>query len=599
MEKRCIGVLLLGITLVLLLGRGGRMVQLAGSLGPQQSPPATKQTSQLDSAGKGDRQEGDREEDRARAFSLLEGIVREAIGWNDATSVKVLAHIARVTWSSDPDYSRRQLRRAADILIRMIDQEKYPSPQEEKSLLQGVLAVAAQTDPRLVGELSEKLQNALSRRKVKASRSSSGLSRYHGSASIPAQEVMAYAASVATEQPELAAQLAETSLRSGISGELPTVVWRLHQSRPDLAARVLMAAVNALERSHEATVEDVYLVQAWISNEEIGQRLSRDVLARYFDAASRILERTLNSPTLSTASALDAYFAATQLLPLYDRYAPERSGFVRSRLAEIRRLPEVEREEERERQVVNRPRGPGAAEVRLARARSALTDIEHDTKLIALASDLRQLGHLERALEILAEVRDTRKRVQFQDLFLLLTIRDLKRKDLDQALTWARRIQTPTWRARALIEIAQEKVNRHNREAAAASLDEARHLLLTEAKTPERALVWLFAAMVYAALDPQQGFATLNEATVAANAIRNLQLELPGERVIIEDEGFSTHFILPFPFALDLDQGFKVLAAADFERALLAAQSFAAKEIRARAIIAVAATLLQGGSSGS
>lgn len=592
MKRICVGLLLMGSGILLLSVRGGWTSQLAGSLGRQQTPPAEK-TSQRQSAGQEGKREENQKEDRARAFSLLEGVVREAAGWNDATAVKVLAQIARLTWSTDPNYSRRRLRQAADIVIQMIDQGKYPSAQGEKSLLQEVLAVAARTDPHLVGELSEKFQNAFSRGEVRMSRSLSAFSRSHGSAPTPAQEMMAYAASVATEQPELAAGLAESSLRSGIALDLPNVVGRLRRSRPDLAARVLMAAVNTLERNHQATVEDVYLVQAWILNEEIGQYLPRNILARYFDASSRILERTLNSPVLSSASAADIYFVATQLLPLYDRFAPERSGFVRSRLAEIRRLPEVQQEEGRERQVANRPGGPGAVEVRLARARSALTDIEHDTRLIALASDLARLGRLEQALQTLDEVRDAKKRVQFQDLFLLLAIRDLKRGDLDHALTWARRIPTPTWRARALIEIAQEKVNRHSREAAATSLDEARRLLLAEAKTPERALVWLYAAMVYAALDPQQGFTTLNEATIAANEVPDLQLELPGEKLVIEDEGFRTHFIVPLPFTLELDQGFTVLAAADFERALLAAQSFAAKEIRARAVIAVAAALLQ------
>lgn len=563
-------------------------------LGAQQPPAAKAEKPEQNQAAKGEMLERNPEEDRARAFLLLDGVVQEATGWNDAATVEVLAHIARLTWSSHPDYARRWLRRAVDVLTQMVDEDRYAPTPEESSLLQKVLEVAARSDPQLAQELAEKFQEAVSRREANAPPSKSSASRSGGTAPAAAQELMAYAASVTAEQPELAAQLAEMSLRSGISLNLPNVVGQLRQSHPDLAARVLAAAVNTLDRSPQATVEDVYLVQAWILNEEIGKHLPRGAPARYFDAASRILERTLNTPALLTTSAWDTYFIATELLPLYDRYAPERSAFVRSRLPELQRHPEVQREMEKEQQLQNRPRGPQSVEERLARARSAPTDAEHDTRLIGLASDLRRLGDLERALKVLAEVRDAKKRAQFQDFFLLMAVRDFRQGDLDQALTWARRIPTPTWRARALIEIAGQQAESRHREAARATLDEAKRLLLAEPKTPERALVWLFAAMVYAAADPEQGFETVSQAIIAANEVRALQtLTLTGEKVVIEDYGFSHHFVLPPPFTVELDQGFNVLAKTDFERALLAAQSLAAKEIRARAVIAVAATLLQ------
>lgn len=549
---------------------------------------------QQSSATGGGKPERHRQEDLAQAFLLLDGVVREATGWNDAATVDVLTHIARLTWSQNPAYGRKLLRQAMGVLTQMLDEGRYTPAEDEKSLLQKVLAVAGQGDPQLARELAETFQEAVARWRAKAPLSKSSSSRYKGSAPATAQELMAYAARIAAEHPELAVRLAEMSLRAGISINFPNLVARLRQSHPDLAARVLAEAVNTLDRSPRATVQDVMFVQAWILNEEIGEDLPRHVLARYFDAASRILERTLASPALSNISAWETYFLATELLPLYDRYAPERGAFVRSRLRELRRHPEVRRELERERRLRNRPRGPGAIKERLDRARSAPTDAEHDARLVGLASDLRRLGDLERALQVLAEIRDLKKRKQFQDFFLLITIRDFGRENLDRALGWARRIPTPVWRARALIEVAHWQAERGDREAALVTLDEAKRLLLSEPKTPERALVLLFAAMVYAAVDPERGFEALSQAIVAANEVGTLQaLELTGEKVVIEDEGFSYHFVLPPPFKVELDQGFKVLADADFERALLAAQSFAAKEIRARAIIAVAMTRLQ------
>jgi len=570
--------------LLLFSVKGSWMQRRDRGPGSQPSPPA-----------KEEKPERNREEDQARAFLLLDGVVQEATGWNDAATVVVLTNIARLTWSSHPDYSRRLLRRAVHILAQMVDEGRYTPAEDEKSLLEKALGVAGRNDPQLAQELAEKFQEAVSRREVNAPTSKSHSMAYMGSAPAAAQELMAYAASVTAEYPELAARLAEISLTSGISQNLPNVVGRLRQSHPELAARVLATAVNTLDRSQQATVQDVYLVQAWILNEEIGKHLRREVLTRYFDAASRILERTLNTPALLNTFALDTYFIATQLLPLYDRYAPERSAFVRSRLPELQRHPEVQREEEKERRLKNHPRGLGTVVERLARARSAPTDAEHDTRLIGLASDLQRLGNLERALQLLAELRDAKKRVEFQDFFLLIAVRDyLREGDLTQALTWARRIPTPTWQARALIEIAGRQAERGDREAALASLDEAKRLLVAETKTPERALVLLFAAMVSAVADPEQGFETLSQAVIAANEVGALQsLELTGEKVVVEDEGFSIHFVLPPPFKVELDQGFRVLASADFERALLAAQSFTAKEIRACAIVAVVATLLQ------
>lgn len=593
--KRWYALIVLVVGGLLFLSVKGGWTELRDRDPEAQQPPVAKQERpERDPEAKGEKPERNPEEDRARAFLLLDGVVQEATGWNDAATVEVLTHIARLTWSSHPDYARRLLRRAVDVLTQMVDEDRYAPTQEESSLLQKVLAVAARSDLQLAQELAEKFQEAVSRRQAKAPPSQSSSSRSMGSAPAAAQELMAYAASVTAEQPELATQLAEMSLRSGISLDLANLVGELRQRHPELAARVLTAAVNTLDRSPQATIQDVLCVQAWILNEDIGKHLRPEIPARYFAAASRILERTLNSPALVNTAAWDAYFIATELLPLYDRYAPERSILVRARLEELQRHPEVQREMEKERQWQNRPRGPQSVEERLARARSAPTDAEHDTRLIGLASDLRRTGDLERALQVLAEVRDAKKRAQFQDFFLLMAVRDFRQGNLDQALTWARRIPTPTWRARALIEIAGRQADSRDREAAQATLDEAKRLLLAEPKTPERALVWLFAAMVQAAVHPEQGFETLSQAVIATNEVRALHtLTLAGEKVVIEDYGFSHHFVLPPPFTVELDRGFNVLAKTDFERALMTAQGFAAKEIRAQAVIAVAATLWQ------
>lgn len=521
------------------------------------------------------------------------------MGWKDAAAVDVLTSIAHLTWSTHPDYARRMVHRAMDVLLQILSQRE--PPREWGIALRKILGVAGRYDPPLVQQLVERFEGAIARQEAKVLATLSSPYKGRGSGTPSAHELMSYAAQLAAEQPQVAAQLAELSLRWGISADLTAVVARLRQGHPDLAARVLQRAIEALERNPYARVEDAFFVRAWILDEAIGRHLPAGSVARYFEVASRILERAVKEFASSPASAWYTYFLATKLLPLYDRYAHDRGVLLRSRLSELQRHPEVQRELERQRKLSARPREPGAVEVRLARARAAPSDKEHDQRLIALAADLaRKRENLERALDVLEEVRDRTKRAQFQEAFVLMAIRDLPQEDWDQARSWILRMPTPIGRARAWIHLAEQKIAAGDREAARAGVEEAVRLLSGGPKTPEWALVWLWAAMVAARTDPEFGFETLNSASVAANEVRTLRtLELAGERVIIEEEGFSYFFALPLPLKVEVDRGFEALARSNVERALLMAQSFAAREIRARALIAVAAALLSGDSDGA
>jgi hypothetical protein len=576
MKRRLLIVALAGSIFV---SAGGVIIKLQDR---RQNPPPP--------APNADEQRKIREAEQARALSLLDEVAREASTWNDPATVRVLTDISKLTWQEKPEYARKSLQRAFDIVIQMLDEGRYRTGNEE-SLFQRVLTVAGQKDPQLAQDLAAKFQEAVLRRDVKATSAKPGSKPSNDSSSEAGKELMAYAASVADQQPDLAAQLARRSLNFGISADLANVVGRLRHTHPDLAAQVLTTAVNTLAQSSRATVLDAFYIQGWIGNEAIGKHLSAEVLRQYFNAASRIIERDLKTPV----TPADTYFMATQLLPLYDQFAPERSAFIRTRILELRNHPEVQKQEEKERQLETRPRGQGAVEERLARARSAASEAERDARLIGLASDLRRLGQLDRALQVLGEISDSEKRTNFQDYFLVVRVNDfVKSGKLEESLAWAHRIPTPARRARALAQVAQRQAESGKREVALVTLDEARQILLVAPKTVERALSQLFVAMISAKVDSHRGFEILTESAIAANETPGINtLELTGERVVIEDEGFTSHFVLPPPLKVDLTEGFKSLAKADFERAMASAQSFKAREIRAQAMIAVAAALLQ------
>lgn len=569
--------------ILLLPTKGGWAVQQQRSSRPDKSLPA-KVTKEGEDPG----------ETTARAFLLLDGVVREAEGWNDPpATVSVLTEVAELTWSANPDYAQKLLYRAVDFISQMIDEAGYNLTRHRKSLLQDVLRVAGRRDTKLARALAEKFQEAVTRHEARRPPSKSPHSRYMGSAPAKAQELMAYAASLAEDQPELAVQLAEASLTSGISENLNLLVAQLHQRQPALAAQVLGTAVNALVRKPQATIEDIYLVQGWIFSEEMGKYLGTAVLQQYFSAASQILERTLNTPSLMKDRVPETYLTATDLLPLYDRYAPDRALLIRRQLTELQGHPDVQWYEENQRKLRNRPRGPKGIEERVKRARAAPTNDQHDILLIGIAHDLTRQKNYERAWDILAEVRDSNRREQFQGYFGLEAMRHtLSQGELNQARGWTNKIPNPAWRARALVEITQEQIKSGDREQAAASLQEARGLLLSDAKTAEAALVMLFTAMVAASIDPEQGFETLSQAIGHANNAKDLKtLELESQVVTIDDN-ISRQFLFPPPLTVKLKNGFGTLARADFDRTLMAAQNFLAKEIRAHAVIATVAILL-------
>jgi hypothetical protein len=143
--------------------------------------------------------------------------------------------------------------------------------------------------------------------------------------------------------------------------------------------------------------------------------------------------------------------------------------------------------------------------------------------------------------------------------------------------------------------MTQQQTKNGDREQMTATLQEAKRLLLADAKTAENALVTLFAAMVAASVDPELGFDTLSEAISRANNARDLKTLGLESQLVIVDDNVSREFLLPPPLTVKLDSGFRALAETDFERALAAAQNFLAQEIRAHAVIAVAATALKKG----
>jgi hypothetical protein len=566
--------------------KNGMAVQQEHPLQSAKSPPA-KATKETENP----------EEAMARAFLLLDGIAREAEGWKDSpATVRVLTEVAELVWSMNPEYAQKLLYRAVDAINQTIDEEGYKLTPNRRSLLQEVLRVAGQRDTKLARALAEKFHEAVARHESRRPRSPSRESQYRGSAPAGSQELMAYAASLAQDQPELAAQLAEVSLASGISEHIGSLVASLRQNHPELAARVLRAAVNTLGRNPQATIEDVKFVQGWIYSKELGTHLGGEFLEQFFSAASQILERTLNTPLLMKGRVPETYLAGTEMLSLYDRYAPDRALTLRRRLAELQRDPDVQWFEENQRQLRNRPRGDKGIEERLEQARAVPTNDRRDTLLIGIAHDLARRRNYERAIQILAEVRDNKRREQFQGHFALAAMRQiLSQGEPDQARGWVDKIPILTWRARALVEMTQQQTKNGDREQMTATLQEAKRLLLADAKTAENALVTLFAAMVAASVDPELGFDTLSEAISRANNARDLKTLGLESQLVIVDDNVSREFLLPPPLTVKLDSGFRALAETDFERALAAAQNFLAQEIRAHAVIAVAATALKKG----
>jgi hypothetical protein len=319
----------------------------------------------------------------------------------------------------------------------------------------------------------------------------------------------------------------------------------------------------------------------------------------FLTAAAQILMRPLppSDQDRSSAGRIGAYVVVTRLLPLFDRFAPDKSPGLRARQSLLAQdTPEQNRRPDDpllSRGIVPEDRNRDSVADTLSRLDTAKNSNERDmiyfrAAMNALDRDAAQAREL--ALKI--EDVDTRKQLLAFMAFQLVS-EAVRNKKPEDALRLARGEElTTVQRAWAFTEAAR-LMSKSQPGRATEVLDEA----TAEARriddaSPDRVRALIAVATQLVELDRSRTWELMNEIVKSSNALADFSGEDGGLTLRVEFKGggamTSNHDVESF----DLSGIFAALAREDLDRTVTLARTLKGESPRSVAMLAIARTVL-------
>ena len=337
----------------------------------------------------------------------------------------------------------------------------------------------------------------------------------------------------------------------------------------------------------------------WRGNAPPPADLDPGLREAFLGAASQILLRPLSPAEEDRTSSgrIGAYVVATRMLPLFDRYAPDRAAALRARQALLAQdTPEKNRRPDDPlltRGVV--PEDPNRDRVQEALNRLERAKDANERDMIYFrAAQAAFESDPARARELANKIEDPDTRKQLLAFMAFQHVQDSVRgKRADEVLRHSRGDElTTVQRAWGLTEAARLLAKEQPGRAAEALDEAAAEARRIEDGTPERVRALLAVATQLAELDRPRAWEVMHEVVKAANALPDFSGE-GGEitvQVKFKGGGAMTQNIDIESF--DLTGVFAALAREDFDRAAALARTLKAESPRSVATLAVARSVL-------
>jgi hypothetical protein len=418
------------------------------------------------------------------------------------------------------------------------------------------------------------------------------------------------AAMLAPANPVLAADLARQSLSHGVPFELSGLLGTLSQSNRPLADELALDAVRSAARTAETPI-DLWGVAPYIfpslggavaldgtQNEPRGGAdLSRAFLDVAFSVTSRFASETFVGSVApgAAAAAVDplsaqeiagSYALASQLAPMFDRYAPERAGAFRAALGQLERALPID--------YVNRynARPRDESPEALVERGDAETDQQTKATYYMRAAFLASSrGDYPLAKSILAKIEDERLRESLMTpLASQAAFTAIDKRRYDEARRIALDVPSLETRASVYTRLASAALRDNDRQRAVEALDDAERLLgkADVVATSDKASALVTVANAYARVDVVRGFEVMRTAVDAVNKAKAREETVPAWN----DSGttFESGPALGYRMQLgryDGSPGLEVLAKTDYFRALSIAQAYDDRPLSILAQLAV------------
>jgi hypothetical protein len=574
------------------------------------------------------------EQRRNTAVSLLLALADEAKSYHDQIlRARVLARTADALWVSNTEHARTLFRRAwdaaeeadAESARRMEesirDQQKRSGSAAVTSppnVRNEVLRMIARRDRALGEEFLGKMEEAKER---EAANNSLNRDPWMSTAS-QSQRLRLASQLVQDGDTEHALQFADPALTSVTSDSINflSALREKNAAAADQRFAALLQRAAADPAADANTVSGLssyaftpfyYVVfqprggASQFASRQIfpAPDLPADLRKIFFRVAAEILLRPSPPPEQDTTSAgrTGKYMVIKRLLPLFEKYAPERVAELRVQMTALSTdVPERSRTGENRaltRGIVPEDTSRDRMEGLQDRIDHAANAAERDAIYADMASALASSGDA-RARDLVDKIEDAELRQQTRAYTDAEFLRNaLQKKDVQEAIRMARsgelthlqRVWGLTQAARLLlksdparaksrvIELLEEATNEARR-IDASDPDRARALVavITLFNETDRSRVWELIAEAVKAANSAEGFAGDDSRLTSMLRFRN--------GVIMRNENAPD---------FDLLGVFRTLAKDDLDRAIEIAKDFTGESARANAILAITRTVLE------
>ena len=574
---------------------------------------------------------------RASAVLLVTSLAEEAHTFRDnALGARVQARAADALWDSEPERARALFRRAweaaesadREAVERVDDGDRRARPAGSSSVRREVVGLAAKRDRALGEEFLAKLDEA---RKAEES-NSSNLPSVPNAQTTNAQRFNPDdpPASMA-QRLSLAQQLledgdAERAMLFAGPALYPVNTYgmlflnTLREKDKASADRLFASLLAQAVTDYSADANSVSLLGSYVftpflyvtvrpdgashtrrrrENNSPPEDMTPALRNNFLTTAAQIFLRPLPpmDQDRSSSGRTGAYVVLTRLLPLFDRYTPDRAAPLRARQSLLAQdTPEQDRRPDDP--ILTRgiaPEDPNRDRVQeaLDRLDRAKTSAERDlvyyrAAMAALDSDP------ERAREFAEKIEDTDTRSQLIAYMAFQSVQDaVHAKKAEEALRLARSDKlNPVQRTWGLTEVARLLAKSEPGRAAEALDEAAAEARRMDESSPERVRALIAVTTQMVALDRTRVWELMSEVVKSVNALPDFSGEgaTMTMRVKFKDGGAMTQNITVESF--DLTGLFDSLAREDFDRASALARSLKGESPRSVAALAVARSVL-------
>jgi tetratricopeptide (TPR) repeat protein len=529
-----------------------------------------------------------------RAIALLESLVKETIAFDDQSlRVQVQAKIADALW-------KHKQSRAREIFIEAFQatgEIKLPEIQNKSGgmisdkmlsalfskrakLRQDVLQFVVTRD----AELAEKLRASVAEKPV------GNESDVKESKSIQEMQNLDLARSLAKSEPQKAAQIVRQTLATGYNPNIAMVLTAMRSEHSELANTLFLETLAVARKSSGSLGETVGTLSFYflsdldrlIGNDPTTDPTRAPVMQPFLNTMLEAIARHVaieseGTPAVQANAAAMDYIIVQQVTPFFAKFMPDALPTIRLRSSQLaKHLPTSQTSS------IDRGLAKPDYEAALKEAETATDTKQKDRLYMQAASQAIEQGKYDEATRLTDKIQDRDFRFTSSSVVRYqIALKALNKGEFDAALRYAKEIDFSPQRVLIYQRVAEKLIAKRDYQRATEILTEIERWLETSAEDPKKAKGLLDVAGLVSSFDPMRGFEVTK---LAVKAINNTEFKLPARTTEIQIKIDS----------LDFARAFTPLARADFERALLIAQSMQKKEAAVIAQVEICKAALEG-----